>query len=112
MYSIKATLVAILPLTAPILAHMQMAHPYPINSQMDPQTSDSLKDYSYTAPLDSSGANYPCKGYQNERPIRTTATYTAGQSYDLVIAGSATHGGGSCQLSLSYDNGKTFRVIK
>jgi hypothetical protein len=30
----------------------------------------------------------------------------------MTLAGSATHGGGSCQLSLSYDNGATFYVIQ
>lgn len=30
----------------------------------------------------------------------------------MSLAGTSTHGGGSCQLSLSYDNGATFRVIK
>ncbi|KAL1964506.1 hypothetical protein VTN77DRAFT_6932 [Rasamsonia byssochlamydoides] len=30
----------------------------------------------------------------------------------MTLAGSATHGGGSCQLSLSYDNGATFHVIQ
>jgi hypothetical protein len=30
----------------------------------------------------------------------------------MSLEGTATHGGGSCQMSLSYDNGATFRVIK
>ena len=30
----------------------------------------------------------------------------------MTLAGSAMHGGGSCQLSLSYDNGATFQVIQ
>ncbi|KAK4907334.1 hypothetical protein LTR66_017650, partial [Elasticomyces elasticus] len=29
----------------------------------------------------------------------------------MTLGGSVTHGGGSCQLSLSYDNGKSFHVI-
>lgn len=103
---------AVLSFTTPALAHMQLAYPFPINSQQDPQTPDNLKDYSYTSPLAADGSNYPCKGYQNQRPIRTTASFTAGQQYNITLSGSATHGGGSCQLSLSYDNGKTFRVIK
>lgn len=39
-------------------------------------------------------------------------TYQAGQTYNMTLAGSATHGGGSCQLSLSYDNGENFYVIQ
>jgi hypothetical protein len=30
----------------------------------------------------------------------------------MTLAGSARHGGGSCQISLSYDNGHTFKVIE
>ena len=30
----------------------------------------------------------------------------------MTLAGTATHGGGSCQLSLSYDNGGSFYVIE
>lgn len=30
----------------------------------------------------------------------------------MTIAGNTPHSGGSCQLSLSYDNGATFKVIK
>jgi len=69
-------------------------------------------DYNLRSPLNADGSNYPCRGYQNDRPIRTTATYTAGQSYTMGVTDTTTHGGGSCQLSLSYDNGATFRVIK
>lgn len=58
------------------------------------------------------GSNFPCKGYQKNTPWRATAKYTAGETYNITLAGSATHGGGSCQLSLSYDNGKTFKVIQ
>lgn len=30
----------------------------------------------------------------------------------MTLTGSATHGGGSCQLALSFDNGESFHVIK
>ncbi|RHZ63230.1 uncharacterized protein CDV56_107179 [Aspergillus thermomutatus] len=91
-------------------AHMEMSWPYPLRSRFDPQTTDI--DYSMTSPLDSDGSNFPCKGYQTNTPWRATAQYTAGQTYNMTLSGSATHGGGSCQLSLSYDNGKTFKVIQ
>jgi len=39
-------------------------------------------------------------------------TYSPGGTYKLVLAGSATHAGGSCQLSLSYDGGKNWEVFK
>lgn len=91
-------------------AHMQMSNPYPIRSPLNPDGGDN-KDYSYTSPLDASGANFPCKGYQNDA-FKSVATYEGGQQYGMSLEGSATHGGGSCQLSLSYDTGKSFTVIE
>ncbi|KAK6433729.1 hypothetical protein LTR95_010095, partial [Oleoguttula sp. CCFEE 5521] len=44
--------------------------------------------------------------------VWSAVTYTAGSRYNISLEGSATHLGGSCQLSLSYDEGKTFKVIK
>lgn len=64
------------------------------------------------APLLQDGSDYPCKGYNRDAPLRAVATYEAGSSYNMSIVGGAPHMGGSCQLSLSYDNGATFKVIK
>ncbi|KAL4907122.1 hypothetical protein BDW74DRAFT_189682 [Aspergillus multicolor] len=88
--------------------HIQMSNPYPIRSPLN--AANAQKDYSYTNPLSTSGSDYPCKGYAND-PFTSVATYSPGQTYDLELTGSATHGGGSCQISLSYDKGKTFQVI-
>lgn len=38
-------------------------------------------------------------------------TWSAGGTYNYTVAGSATHGGGSCQLVMSYDYGQTWQVI-
>ncbi len=38
-------------------------------------------------------------------------TYSAGSTMNYTIAGTATHGGGSCQISMSYDLGATWSVI-
>jgi LysM repeat protein len=68
-----------------------------------------------TSPLSASGDNFPCKGYQSDfnTPAGTsTASWAAGSEQQITISGNAAHGGGSCQLSISYDEGKTFRVIK
>ncbi|RAO67260.1 uncharacterized protein BHQ10_003272 [Talaromyces amestolkiae] len=98
-------------LAATVSAHMQMSNPYPIRSPLNPNGDESKKDYSYTSPLDASGSNFPCKGYQTDAFV-SVATYKPGSQYDLSLTGSATHGGGSCQISLSYDTGKTFTVIQ
>jgi hypothetical protein len=90
-------------------AHMQMSEPFPIRSPLN-KDSDGKKDYSYTNPLSTDGSDYPCKGYADD-PFNATASYNPGGSYPLKLAGSATHDGGSCQISLSYDKGKSFHVI-
>ncbi|GAB7357482.1 hypothetical protein MBLNU459_g0018t1 [Dothideomycetes sp. NU459] len=89
-----------------------MSWPYPVRSKYNPANGYQNIDYSMTSPLLADGSNFPCKGYQNDRPATPVVTYTAGHKYNMTLAGSATHGGGSCQLSLSYDNGATFRVIQ
>ncbi|EED22716.1 conserved hypothetical protein [Talaromyces stipitatus ATCC 10500] len=90
---------------------MQLSNPYPIRSPLNHNNDEDQRDYSYTNPLDASGSNFPCKGYQNDA-FKSVATYVAGSQYDMSLTGTATHGGGSCQLSLSYDTGKTFTVIQ
>lgn len=93
-------------------AHIQMNHPLPFRSPLDPSLSSDQKDYDLTTPLSPDGSNYPCKGHHKQTPWRPSATYTAGLDYSISLVGSATHLGGSCQLSLSYDGGVTFKVIK
>lgn len=91
---------------------MEMSWPYPLRSKFNPENNYTNIDYSMTTSLFADGSNFPCKGYQNDQSIQTTATYTAGSTYNMSLGGTVTHGGGSCQISLSYDNGATFRVIK
>ncbi|KAF3480067.1 uncharacterized protein GIQ15_05414 [Arthroderma uncinatum] len=92
--------------------HIEMRKPYPFKSKFDPENKSNDVDYSMTTPLNADGSNFPCKGYHHTKTFRATANYTAGHSYSLELAGSATHGGGSCQISLSVDNGTSFQVIK
>jgi hypothetical protein len=113
MYWLHTLAVAgILPLLAS--AHMQMHDPFPINSQEDPAVPENLKDYGYTSPLEPNGSNFPCKGYHKQETSHVSkATYKAGETAKMTIkAPGAAHGGGSCQISLSYDNGETWKAIK
>ncbi|EGE03336.1 endoglucanase [Trichophyton equinum CBS 127.97] len=95
-----------------VSGHMEMKTPYPFRSKFNPENKYTDIDYSMTSPLNSDGSNFPCKGYHSNTTFRATANYTAGQIYSLELTGTATHGGGSCQVSLSLDNGTSFRVIK
>ncbi|XHG04206.1 hypothetical protein AWENTII_007484 [Aspergillus wentii] len=96
-------------LASSVSAHMQMSKPYPLRSPLN-KDADGQKDYSYTNPLSTDGSDYPCKGYADD-DFNATAHYELGGEYDLELSGSAVHGGGSCQIGLSYDKGETIRVI-
>ncbi|KAJ6001014.1 hypothetical protein N7481_001423 [Penicillium waksmanii] len=68
-----------------------MVDPVPYNS-----------DPSNNSPLDASGSNFPCK---------TTGDYSVieenhmlkGESQSMIFHGGTTHGGGSCQISITSD---------
>lgn len=99
-------------LTGLAAAHMEMTYPAPFRSKYNPYTTNI--DYSMTSPLDASGANFPCKGYQSDYDTpagRSVATWAPGQAVNFTLTGSATHNGGSCQASFSYDRGKTWTVV-
>ncbi|KAK2016567.1 extracellular protein [Colletotrichum eremochloae] len=94
-------------------AHMAMTYPPPLRSKENPNSGDDI-DYSITSPLSASGSDFPCKGTLNllgTPKAASVATWQAGQTYNMTIAGGANHNGGSCQAALSFDSGKTFTVI-
>lgn len=93
------------------LAHMQMMDPSPLRDPHSNRT-DEPKDYNILNPLAADGSNFACKGYQFNTNWTTVATYEAGGTYTMSLEGGATHGGGSCQLSLACDGGLQFKVIK
>lgn len=102
-------------LTGSASAHMMLSYPAPLNSKYNPYANSAKIDYSYTAPLAADGSDYPCKGYQDDLGTsagQATASFAIGGQGNITVVGGAAHGGGSCQISLSTDGAKTFKVIQ
>ncbi|KAK0390505.1 hypothetical protein NLU13_0009 [Sarocladium strictum] len=94
-------------------AHMEMSWPPPFRSRYNRFTTDV--DYNMIDPLRADGSNFPCKGYHSVAGSpqgQSVVTWEAGQGYNLSVAGTAVHDGGSCQASLSYDGGQNWKVIQ
>ncbi|KAI1823368.1 hypothetical protein F4861DRAFT_337129 [Xylaria intraflava] len=95
MYFTKTTLSAAL--VAAVNGHMIMNEPAPF----DPSGLNN-------SPLDASGSDFPCKFNGVYTPTGgSTNTFSLGSSQPLSFTGSAVHGGGSCQISITYDNPPT-----
>ncbi|KAL5119542.1 hypothetical protein ACEQ8H_002607 [Pleosporales sp. CAS-2024a] len=100
--SFKSTLVAAAAILASANAHMIMDWPVPYSA-------DKIDNSPITA------AQYPCKSNLGFT-VTTMNSMAVGQKQTLSFKGSAVHGGGSCQLSVSTDSTPTassvFKVIK
>ncbi|KAI1106080.1 lytic polysaccharide monooxygenase [Jackrogersella minutella] len=84
-------------LVALVNGHMIMKSPAPF----DPSALTN-------APLDASGSDFPCKfGAGYTATGGTTNSYALGSKQTLSFVGQATHGGGSCQVSITYDTTPT-----
>lgn len=69
-----------------VSAHMAMSEPPPINYKTSPYYDVSKADFDYTAPLSTSGSNYPCKGmlkYLGTAVAQSVRTYSPGGTYEL-----------------------------
>ncbi|KAI8936222.1 hypothetical protein NX059_006647 [Plenodomus lindquistii] len=82
-------LIALAPLSA---AHMVLKEPVPYGEQ--------TKD-----PLAENGSNFPCKAIPYT--VKSMNQWPVGSTQQLVFTGSATHGGGSCQVSVTTDKEPT-----
>jgi hypothetical protein len=86
-------------------AHMRMKSPAPFPSQSQ---SIASQNGAVNGPLLEDGSNFPCKYTGPETysggPVNT---YAKGATATLETIGSAVHGGGSCQISITYDTQPT-----
>ncbi|RYP29892.1 hypothetical protein DL767_006491 [Monosporascus sp. MG133] len=82
-------------------AHMLMKNPVPFPSQ-------NLFSYGGNGPLKEDGSNFPCKYAGPDTYANGEANvYPQGSKQKLQTIGQAVHGGGSCQISITYDTAPT-----
>jgi len=104
----SATLLAAVAAIPFVNGHIKMTFPVPFDAE---NTSVDLN------PLAPDGSNFPCFVPADKMVFRSDAsTLTAGSSAQIKLGGSAVHGGGSCQVSITYDLPPTkdsvYRVLK
>ncbi|KAL2891898.1 extracellular protein [Ceratocystis lukuohia] len=94
--------------------HVEMKSPPAFRSKYNPNSAGN-QDFDMVNPLKADGSNFPCKGYETlmaaSGPGAVVATWAAGSTQTIVLSGGAIHSGGSCQFSLSYDHGTSWKVI-
>ncbi|TAQ90557.1 hypothetical protein B7494_g1132 [Chlorociboria aeruginascens] len=123
MFAIK-DFISLLILGAAVSAHVTLLDPIALGIH-DPSVTN-MNDPIISAAFGGPSAwSFPCKGFETylDDPTKgaAVATWAAGSQQSFTLgsaaaatsggAGAAPHNGGSCQISLSYDKGKTFTVI-
>ncbi|KAL7267329.1 hypothetical protein RUND412_010089 [Rhizina undulata] len=94
-----STIIAVAAFLPAISAHLVMVEPkqwtVPVKTGATTETSDGPQN-----PLQADGSNFPCHGVAPEESV---ATYEPGSMQTLQLQGSATHSGGSGQMSITYE---------
>ena len=86
-----ATLAAAIAFLPMIEAHLAMSNPgVYVDGESQP-------------PLEESGANFPCTVNSFGKSDGEGPTLNPGQGAEIMLKGTAVHGGGSCQISITYD---------
>lgn len=94
MFSKSALAVAALLGSSLVDAHMLLVNPEPYN----------FKSWD-NSPLSADGSNFPCK--ETDYTVTKENQMSKGQPSKLEFKGGATHGGGSCQISITSDRKPT-----
>ncbi|KAF8541445.1 hypothetical protein BDD12DRAFT_501966 [Trichophaea hybrida] len=113
------TLLAPLLLTLPLVsAHARIKYPTPIDAPSQDPSGNA-----YNAPLKADGSQFPCKGLHKSVNLSTVSktNWQAGSNAYFEVLGNgipggegalAAHSGGSCQASMSFDGGVTWKVLQ
>ena len=91
MFSQK-TLIAVCGLATAVSGHMLMGSPKAFSSPA-----------AHNGPLAPDGSDFPCQMTAGGSYAGTVTQMALGSKQPLTFIGQATHGGGSCQVSITYD---------
>ena len=111
----RILLLALVALSSGVVAHMEMISPAALLTKGNPNTGEpTTESYDMKGPLSPDGSNFPCKGTLKALGTSqgaSVATWQAGSRQTWTLEGATTHGGGSCQASISTDQGRSFKVV-
>lgn len=107
MFNAKTALAGLLAATV-VNGHMVITSPQPHSFILTDATSKGR-------PLDATGSEFPCRNSGSLDYSGPVNSYALGSKQQLALQGTAVHGGGSCQLSITYDTepskDSVFKVI-